>query len=723
MKNKEWDYAMRWGLLYTFLFLFAACSSDNEPSGEKSIPLKEYKIACILPQSNGMQARWERIAGWATQMMEEAQHDFGKGVKLSFEWYDEENTDVADCVKQLAKREDIKAVIGPYFSKNVETAAGILYGKNKPMLVPVASSAELIRKYAKAGFLWALTETDITQCEVLLSKAMMHGAKKVSMIACADLYGQTFIDWFSFQARELGLTVASQVIYTSGNLEERMNSLLASDCDYAICVPSSEADGVKMVRTYRKRQESSPRLLFSDMAHSARLLSEAGALAEGIEGVTISANPASGFEVSYQTRFGETPLTGEAQLLDAMMMLNLAAYHKEQSGVENLNDALKQIVDGREEGMGVSWTTSDVAYGLIMLELGVMPNLSGASGPLDFDATVYTNVLQTTYASWEIYNGKYITLDYNTSDGSKRTAANLAGWNWKNSQMQDIADQGNFAYPPRRENYALVIAGSNGWENYRHQADALDMYQILKASGYDDDHIILILEDDIANHALNPQKGVVQVRIGGKNVYQDAEIDYRLGTLQPEDILAILCGKSSERLPKVIEATENDNLLIFWSGHGTQGKFVWRDDRGGFTRNDMSRLMEQLNAGGKHYRKMLWLVETCYAGSVAQGGEGYPGVLFLTAANEDESSKADIYNNDLQVFMSNRFTATLEDELTQNATISLRDLYYKLFRNTVGSHVMVYNQANFDNLFNCTMEEFTVPLSSKTKRIKWQKYN
>ena len=60
--------------------------------------------------------------------------------------------------------------------------------------------------------------------------------------------------------------------------------------------------------------------------------------------------------------------------------------------------------------------------------------------------------------------------------------------------------------------------------------------------------------------------------------------------------------------------------------------------------------------------------------------------------------------------MSNRFTATLEDELTDDITVSLRDLYYKLFRNTVGSHVSIYNQEHFDNLFRCRLEEFTVPL-------------
>ena len=51
-----------------------------------------------------------------------------------------------------------------------------------------------------------MTETDITQCEVLLSKVINYEGKSVALLVKEnDNYGQTFIDWFAFQARELGL--------------------------------------------------------------------------------------------------------------------------------------------------------------------------------------------------------------------------------------------------------------------------------------------------------------------------------------------------------------------------------------------------------------------------------------------------------------------------------------------------------------------------------------
>ena len=66
--------------------------------------------------------------------------------------------------------------------------------------------------------------------------------------------------------------------------------------------------------------------------------------------------------------------------------------------------------------------------------------------------------------------------------------------------------------------------------------------------------------------------------IGGNNVYEQVEIDYRMSELQAKDILAILSGEKSERLPIVIESTANDNVFVFWSGHGVPGALCWNDD-------------------------------------------------------------------------------------------------------------------------------------------------
>ena len=86
---------------------------------------------------------------------------------------------------------------------------------------------------------------------------------------------------------------------------------------------------------------------------------------------------------------------------------------------------------------------------------------------------------------------------------------------------------------------------------------------------------------------------------------------------------------------------------------------------------------------------------------------GHPrDALFVTAANGDETSKADVFNSEMKVWMSNRFTSTFIEQITDNKEVAMRDLYYRLFINTVGSHVMVYNAENYGNLYSANMSEF-----------------
>jgi legumain len=49
-------------------------------------------------------------------------------------------------------------------------------------------------------------------------------------------------------------------------------------------------------------------------------------------------------------------------------------------------------------------------------------------------------------------------------------------------------------------NWALLVAGSNGWYNYRHQADVCHAYQILHNHGIADSNIVVMMFDDIANN-------------------------------------------------------------------------------------------------------------------------------------------------------------------------------------------------------------------------------
>lgn len=707
------------------MLLFAAqlssCSDDTPTSGNDNKQWQEYTVAVVLPQERGLGEHWQRCLGLFASNFNSAFHNQQQGVKLKFEYYDELSGDLADVATSLADRDEVYAVIGGLYSSSAHVLASKICMSGKPLFT-LATCGELVRAYASTGRLWAMTETDITQSEVLLSKVINYGGKSVALIAKDnDDYGKTFIDWFGFQAKELGLTNKGMFRYSdSGDIKTVASNTMASGADYVICIPSDIADIAPMLIARNEHQSingKTPRLLFSDTAYGIDVLNLLGDTAEGIEGVAFGANPESGFDISYKTYFGNDPTTGEAQLYDAAMLIGYTAWYEMLNPEESFMTSLRKIVSGTGLNMG-SWMGEDMRLVVDALSAGSFPTIRGASGAMTFDSKVFTNVLNTTYYNYKVYNGRYIILDYNTSDGGNRTDATLAGWNWKASQMQEFADSGSLNYPEHKSNKALLVASSTGWSNYRHQADVLAIYQLLKLYGYDDDSIILIIEDDIANNPSNPNPGVIQVTPGGDNVYRDVKIDYLTSDLDSEDILNILKGKNTYRTPTVIESTENDNIFIFWSGHGTPGAMCYSDEQYALSGSNLSAALRQM-AEEKRYRKLLMMVEACFSGGVLEQCVGIPGMLFITAANGDETSKADIFNEQLKVWMSNRFTSTFIEQITADRVIAMRDLYYRLFINTVGSHVMVYNDDNYGNLYQASMSEFInfkQKLSAKVKK-------
>lgn len=694
-------------IIFICLLCFCGCSDKDGPQFRDNTEWTEHTVAVVLPMGNGLDDHWKRTLGMFSTNFERAFKNQDKGIRLIFEYYDESTTDISGLAKDLAIRNDIYAVIGGLYSSNAEELAAELTPAGKTYFT-LATAEQLVRAYASTGYLWAMTETDITQCEVLLSKVINYGGKSVSLLAKEiDSYGQTFIDWFAFQAKELGLENKGVFAYNISTLDDMTRQAIQSGAEYVICIPSEVDEIGPMLDACKiqpKAGTSAPRLLFSDTAYGADVLAIYGEKAEGMEGVTFGSDPESGFDVSYKTFFNVTPTLGEAQLYDGAMLIGYAAWLRLLQPEVSLQNALRAIVAGKDMNMG-SWTGEDMGLVVDALSRGGAPYVKGASGHLRFDAKVFTNVLATTYHNFKVYNGKYIILDYNTSDGGNRTEATLAGWNWKASQMQDFNDSGDMTYPELKGNWALLVASSSGWSNYRHQADVLAIYQRLKASGYTDDRIVLIMEDDIARNSSNPNQGVIRVTPNGCNVYEGIKIDYRMSDLSPKDIANILTGEPSGNIQEVIRATGNDNIFVFWSGHGMPGAMCWNQDRHAVTGNVLAPIFMEMNRRGC-YRKLLMMVEACYSGGVLEQCEGVPGMLFITAANGDETSKADMFNSDMKIWMSNRFTSTFIEQIGSNQSIGMRDLYYRLFINTVGSHVMVYNAQNYGNLYTSNMSEF-----------------
>ena len=677
------------------LFLIATIlllQSCDEPAVKDERKERIIKIAVVLTDDS--RDRWDRIINLAQNNIRQA-----TDVYPVIEFYDEDSHDIMTLAYDLARDESIVCVIGCESEANTDVLAYQMSRLKRPKpMFTFNTSQEVIRKYARSGFMWGLSESDITQSEILLSQIASDVINhNVALIACNSTYGQTFIDWFAFQASELGLNPLAIRSYENiAEIEPIMKELSTLDCPI-LCVPKSALEAVEMMKFtdygYFSHKAFSHKTL--DLMKRSDIDSEYVAY-----GVTMVSNPSSGFQDIYEARYGHLPIFGEAQLYDAIMVASLAYIVSEELGMP-LNQAVADLLAGEDHYLG-AWTSEgiEMAYEMIV-DQHIVPSISGALGELAFTPEKHTIINYSTYAVEYLNDYRFYHTDFVTRGGGVGSSEHSA-WIWNKVFDQD------FDYMQEDEDIkdyegtkAVLIATSSGWDNYRHQADVLAYYQYLKQNNFTDDDILLIMADDLASDKKNPYPGqVIRDNLSLENLYTDVTIDYKLEDLTPADLKQILLGRRSEKLPTVLDSTDGHNVLLIWTGHGVPGSLLWDDSRNIITGSYMSDLFKEMYSAGK-YRKMFGVIEACYSGSVAMECVGVPKLLLMTATNDKETSKAELYSSVWRTYLTNSFNAAVLKTLQERNihVLSVKDLYTEVFSQTMGSHVTLYNAENFGNVF------------------------
>jgi glycosylphosphatidylinositol transamidase (GPIT) subunit GPI8/ABC-type branched-subunit amino acid transport system substrate-binding protein len=706
--------SIKWGMfLLSASLLWAACDDDTDSTA--SSQGTTARICVVMPGSQ--HSIWQRDVDWAVQNFKEAQVGLSSPIQLEVEWLDEEADDIDGQLSRVAADTNIVAIVGPYSSSVAYSAVVACNSSVKPLILPIATSAEFQRMFADKAYVWNLAQSDITQCELLLTQAVLSECTRVSLLTSNDQYGQSFKDWFAYQARELGIETEAQDIYNSDEdirVAVERHAQHNSLSEMLLFAPSTRHAAEVFDEAYGRLKEQNdhlqfPMVLCSDVVNASELRTK---LTHDIyEGVAPCASPMSGFDSAYRVRYGENPTAGEAHLYDAISLVAYALTARE--GREDLNTTIRRVVDGRET-WNCGWLPADMRRSLVALRAGDQPDLAGVSGDWTFDVHTHSAVLNTTYAHWVLRDSTYTTLEYLSTDGSGRTTSTLQAWEAQTTKYQAFnANQADLTYSELADRYAVVVGTSVSWANYRHQADALAMYQLLKRHGYPDDHIILIIADNLAYNTRNLYPGVVRVRPDGENVYEGAHVDYRIEDITFADLDSIMMGHASARLPKVLPSGSQDNVIVFWCGHGSladsnakDGLLAWGEGNHVFVSGkEVADVLRRMQEQGR-FRKLLLSMDACYSGMVGLACEGIPGVLVMTAARENESSKADVKDDTMGIWLSNAFTRVFQETIDENPDISIRDLYYYLARATKGSHVTIYNDAQYGNLFHSSMEEY-----------------
>ena len=755
------------------LTLFTACKQEDDTIVyQKSRRWVEKTVAVVAPMSAdaATKARFERTVQWFLGNLHQAQLHDTLCIDLKLEWHDELTEDLTRLGQELGEREDVMAVIGPFSNDGVALLAPGCQQTHKPVIAPTATSEEIIRRFAvgtagvsnKEPFLWSLTETDITFCEVLMNMYASYALNFVhdkstpaALFAPNDSYGRTFYDWGPYQAEEMGIRFSHNDMYSSdADLRQRMKayydeldqlSYFGSVLTGNFCVIETTRQLLDMARLRMEWWGEDPdepfpeedknemqeilegwaRIWFAFSNLTQESLDALGPQALDVlqyyQGFSPYADPTTGFEKSYEVKFGNKPTFAECKFYDALMLAAFAAsYAEHHADVTDINQAIIDITTPHAEQLkSAAWSQTSMELYLSALEQGQLMDFKGASGEIRFDNETYTSAIHTTYVHWQIHDGKIQHRNYLSSDGSHRTSSTMAAWSWlaKNAEEAFARSAENkdagISYPALTAQYAVLVQGSNGWNNYRHQADVLSVYQMLKTKGFDDDHIILIIDKALASDVMNPEPGIIRAEDGGNDLLAGCSMDYDNADISPADISNILLGVKTDKTPVVLPKDARQNVLLFWSGHGHNhanngaDELVWRNaDVGRGMTADLLRQTISLMHQQGHYRKMFVLTEPCFSEAVITPLVGIPGVLAMSSAGTFEQSFADNWSTELGVWRCDRFSRNLVTHLTASPTTTYRDLYLFCAQRTLGSHVHIVNSAHFGNLYTTGPQEF-----------------
>lgn len=255
------------------------------------------------------------------------------------------------------------------------------------------------------------------------------------------------------------------------------------------------------------------------------------------------------------------------------------------------------------------------------------------------------------------------------------------------------------------DHWAVLVAGSNGFWNYRHQADICHAYHILKKNGIPESNIIVMAYDDVANDPENPIPGKMFNKPNGEDVYAGCQIDYKGVDVTPENFLAILKGDKTKVTGgngKVLNSTADSKVFINFADHGAPGLIAFPQEY--LYANDLNATITFMHEN-KRYKEMVLYIEACESGSMFEGILANDiNVYAITAANAEESSWGtycppdDVVGGvEINSCLGDLFSVNWMEDADRNppAKETLDQQFARVKNLTDKSHVMRYGDLEF----------------------------
>ncbi|MGE5370729.1 MAG: C13 family peptidase [Solirubrobacterales bacterium] len=677
-------------------------------------PAGSVKIGILLPLTGPESVDSKEVLDWMANRLNKTGGIDGKPVELVYK--DTARAATMALARELVSDPSIQIVVGPGTSGELHSIAPLFIKQKKLLISPMATAGDVFRAYGKKDYIWRTCQSDIAQVRAILDELSKRKVTRVALICPQDSYGKTFADWTGFFCTELGIELVNAVSYSdSSELNRILDQALTGDPEYVISASYAE-DSARLVKLMKTKKTAS-RLFFTDASETNYLIEALGPASEGIELMSPAADPDSGFEAAYSAKFGYYPYDYAAPTCDAFLLaVYTQARQASQTGLaslihhEALEASFKKVINGT--GPKVPWNEPGRAIASILS--GNLPDVQGASGPLRFDREFGVDPVESFYSlnrverrdgGIDFYTIRRFSSSESQGVGLLDEGASAASTRASDKFMRlDQTGQPFLPAAERKNLRAVIVATSHSWDNYRHQADALTIYQLLRKNGVSDQDIILFSVDDVPWMPENSPRGNLRHEMGGANLRKNAVIDYSGAAVTPDNLRKVLLGQRSPQTPVVLESDANTNVLFYLVGHGMPRAINFANGQQ-LTDKSLARLFDEMYRA-KKYRQVLMLVEACNGASLAMQLTT-PGVLFLSGSSSIESSFGANYDPEIRQWLSDEFTAQSIKAMAEPG-LKLEDLYLSSYTHVTGSHVTLINYDQFGDL-QTRVGEFTQP--------------
>jgi len=253
--------------------------------------------------------------------------------------------------------------------------------------------------------------------------------------------------------------------------------------------------------------------------------------------------------------------------------------------------------------------------------------------------------------------------------------------------------------------WAVLVAGSNSYGNYRHQADVCHAYQVAHKNGIPDSRIIVFQYDDLVNSSSNPFKGQIFNKPStgpGVDVYKGCGTDYTGRDVTPANFIAALTGDATKSGgKKVLTSTSDDNVFVFFSDHGATGIIAFPTSQ--LSAKDLNNALKVMK-DKKMFKKLVFYLEACESGSMFEGlVDPNAGIYVTTASSATESSWGTycppddkVNGKTMQTCLGDLYSVNfLENSDASPLTETLQEQYAFMKKATTLSKVMQYGDLTY----------------------------